>query len=454
MTHIPPGRPWKRVARIHFWLMTMAFFGYAFLGFALGPGFFKKDVLKRLRVLADDIVVTAVVPGPPAMPVVTAASSCVLGLPRVTLDWADDTGTTTWDVERGSLPLTTGLTASTYLDVAVVINTTYTYEVTAFGPMFPGSAVSLPVSVTTPDCAILLPDPTLRIQTLGGKNVSGSRSSIAISDRSPTITGVTNIPNAIIDIVLTRPAMIARISANANGYFSWTPPTRLASGQHFLSVTATDPGDASRAVMDSLVFRVKKGDADDGGAAEVSIPQTPPALPLDFSVRVINPDSIVFQRDVLRLVATSAAGNFPAGAVFRAALVDRSGHEVLRFGAQTVSEPGPSEIIFQKQIPLTLEPGTYQARVLGLVGESGVSREASVVVRPLVLLRLGPALEVTYAEAASFFGAVFFTLLFLFLLLLLLFLREYWYYLHRLRYITEYHLKQFGFISKRRSLHR
>lgn len=157
----------KRVARIHFWLLFFSFVTYTLAGFALGPGFFKADFLDRLQALADDvIVVTATVLGPPAEPIVTATPVCVSGAPRIVLDWADDEATDTWDIERDTLPLVTGLTSSTYTDTAVTANTTYEYVVTANGPMAPGTAISDPVSATALDCPTLLPDPTVLIQTL------------------------------------------------------------------------------------------------------------------------------------------------------------------------------------------------------------------------------------------------------------------------------------------------
>ena len=256
MTVLRRNTKLKWVARLHFWVMFFSFFFYVGLGLTLGPEFLYQDIRKKLFAFADDtIVVTAVVPGPPAVPVISATPACVGLVPRITLNWADDIGTTSWDIDRDSLALTTGLTLSQYTDTAVVANTSYSYQITAYGPMFPGSAVSASVSATTLDCTSVVPV-TVTIETLGGKNVRPeNRANTDLSKRRPKVTGSTNTPYAILDITLTNPSIRARITANANGYFEWIPPIGLDTGNHILSVTATDPADGSRGPCRSLLAR-------------------------------------------------------------------------------------------------------------------------------------------------------------------------------------------------------
>jgi hypothetical protein len=246
------------MARLHFWVTFFSFFLYLGLGFTLGPDFFYSDIKQKLFAFGDDtIAITAVVPPPPSSPVVTATPSCVAGAPRIALDWANDPGADFWDIDRDSAPLTTGVTVSQYVDTAVVPNGTYTYVVTAYGSMGPGSAVSNPVVVTALDCPNLLPPATVRIETLGDKNVSEARQNVDLSRRRPKVTGTTNVANAIIDIVVTNPTIRARTTANTNGYFEWIPPMKLDTGNHLLEVKATDPNDATRTATDSFVFWTK-----------------------------------------------------------------------------------------------------------------------------------------------------------------------------------------------------
>lgn len=438
----------RRVARIHFWLLFFALASYLMLGFTLGPRFFAVDLQEKIHALADEIiVVTATVLGPPATPIVSATPVCVSGVPRVFLDWADDTGTTTWSVERDTLPLVTGLTSSTYTDTAVVALTSYNYVVVAYGPMGPGIATSATVSVTTLDCTNVTP-PSVLIQTIGDTNVSTDRSGIVLSRRRPKITGTTNIPNAIIDILLTNPTMQARITANANGYFAWIPPLKLHTGNHYLTVTATDPNDSSRTVSDSFIFRTKNDREGPGEREEETAP--PVGLDLDFSVQVDNTDSTLFQGDVVGLTVRSLRGAFPAGVRFTPVFVDHRGHEVLRFPTTAIESSGQTELRFSKKFPLSLSPGTYQMRVDAVFGRALVSREARLIVRAWPLLDLGGGREITYPEVVRFVGLIFYTLFTLFFFYLLFFFREYLASLRSLRHISEYHLARFGFIPKRR----
>lgn len=442
----------KWVARLHFWVMFFSFFLYLGLGFALGHEFLYQDIRKKFFVFADDtIVVTAVVPGPPAVPVVTATPACAALVPRVTLDWAEDTGTVTWDIDRDGLPLSTGLTVSGYTDMAVAANTSYTYQVTAYGPMSPGVAISVLVSVTTLDCASIAPV-TVTIETLGGKNVTpGNRGNTDLSKRRPKVTGTTNTPNAIIDIVVTNPTLRARIVANANGYFEWIPPIGLDTGNHLLTVTATDPSDASRSGTDSIVFWTKNvSGTTDGKEGKVSASGQQSDV-FDFSVMVTNPDKMLFQNELLTADIVAREDAFPPASTGQVVVNDSNRQDVLRLGA--IDPNGKAETRVEARIPLYLEPGEYRLRADMLIGGETISREDAFVLKGLPLFSLGNR-EISYGEAASYIGTFFFLLLFLFLFFLLFFVREYWLYLHSLRAITERHLAWFGFLGPRKEVTR
>ncbi|MEP7162154.1 MAG: hypothetical protein ABI747_00095 [Candidatus Moraniibacteriota bacterium] len=434
----------RYVARLHFWVMFFAFFGYLALGFTLGPKFFAKDILQKIHALADDtIVITATVLGGPAMPGVTATPVCVSGAPRINLDWADNAATTAWDVERDSLPLTTGLTTSAYIDTAVVANTAYSYVVTAYGPMSPGSVVSSTVVATALDCPNILPSATVTIETLGDANVSINRTGITLERRRPKVTGTTNIANAIIEIVVTNPSIHALLTANANGYFSWVPSVRLNSGNHILSVTATDPSDSSRSALDTFVFRTKN----DGGGGAGNEEETP-GIPstFDFSVRVNNAGGLLYQGDRLSVTARTKEGAFPAESILEPSLLNVAGEELLRLPDMTAN-PTRTEFLFEQDIPLTFDPGEYRVRVDALLGHRVVSREASLSVRAWPLVDLGGGRIITYPEIVSLVGWIFYISFLLLLLFLLLFVREYWFYLHSIRHITERHLARLGFLG-------
>ncbi len=442
----------KWFVRLHFWVMFFSFFLYLGFGFSLGPEFLYQDIRKKFFAFADDtIVVTAVVPGPPAVPVVTATPACTALVPRVVLDWSDDTGTTYWDIDRDGLPLSTGLTESQYLDMAVAANTSYTYQVTATGPMSPGVAVSVLVSVTTLDCAGITPV-TVMIETLGGKNVTPHhRQNTDLSKRRPKVTGTTNTPYAIIDIVVTNPTIRARILANANGYFEWIPPIGLDTGNHRLTVTATDPNDLSRSGTDSFVFWTKN-------VSGTSTRETTPFSTaserqnaFDFAVIVKNPEKILFQEETLQADIIARIGVFPELTAGQAFLNDPTRQDVLRFGPVELS--GTAKTTVEAQIPFYLEPGEYRVRADIMIDGETVSREDTFMLRGLPLFTVAGR-EVTYAEVASYIGTLFFLLLFLFLFFLLFFIREYWLYLHSLRAITERQLARLGFFGPRKEVTR
>lgn len=447
----------KWVARLHFWAMFFSFVLYLGIGFTLGTEFLYQDIRKKFFAFADEIiVVTAVVPAPPAVPIVTATLTCAALSPSIVLDWADDSGTTSWDVARDNLPLTTGLAASQYTDTAVVAGMSYSYQVTAYGPMGPGSAVSSSVSAIAPQCSSVAPVSVV-IETLGGKNVSGAQNNIKLSKRRPKVTGTTNTPYAVISITVTNPSINAEIIANANGYFDWIPPIKLDAGNHLLTVTATDPGDQSRNATDSLIFRTEgDGDSDDDGSS----PGATAAPPLsgsssgtgrfDFAVTVENPGAELFQEENLVTRIAPLRSIFPEGANGSVFLNDSGRHDVLQI-SETGLLTGLEGLTIEAMLPIYLVPGEYRVRADLRVGDTTISREDSFVLKGLPFLHLGNR-TISYSEAASYIGIIFFSLLFAFLLTLLLFVREYWLYLHSLRYITGRHLARFGFFGTRKEV--
>lgn len=445
----------KWVARLHFWVMFFSFVLYLGFGFALGPEFLYQDIRKKFFAQADDIVVTAIVPGPPAAPVVTATPTCVSSSPRVVLDWADDNGSTSWDIDRDSLPLTTGLIVSGYTDTAVAASTSYTYQVTAYGPMSPGIAIGGTVSATTLDCASIVPV-TVSIETLGGKNVTvGNRTNVNFSKRRPKVTGTTNTPNAIIDITLTNPVIRARTLANANGYFEWIPPIRIDTGSHVLTVVATDPADSGRTGSDSFTFWTENTTDDDGSGSGTRQSSAAAGTgtgtgQFDFSVTVQNEGSSVFHEESLRVTLTPNQPGFPGGASAQVTISDASRRDAFIF-SETFLLYGMEGLTIEVPMPIHLDPGEYQVRGDVVVGDETVSREDTFFLKGLPLLSIGGR-TLSYAEVASHIGTVFFSLLFSFLSTLVLFVREYWLYLHGLRAVTARHLVQLGLFGIRKGV--
>jgi hypothetical protein len=237
----------RKFARLYGILATLVFSIYFSAGFFLHPSFLVSDIREKIRVVADTITVLARVLAPPVKPVVSGTGVCLGGGPAIVLDWADDENSTSYDITRDSLPLTTGVVASGYTDSTVVLGQTATYVVTALGPMGPGFNDSDPITVTVPaECE---PDivPSVTVQTFAGNNILGTTERHFTTDRNPRFTGVTNLMGARIDITAEsdQETITATVYANANGYFEWSYSGRLDFDTYTVTFTATDISDSS-----------------------------------------------------------------------------------------------------------------------------------------------------------------------------------------------------------------
>lgn len=470
----------KRVARLHAWVSGGLMALYVGLSLIYSPDFLVSDIRDKFRALADDtITITATVLAPPEKPIVTATPFCnaTTGILSVTLDWADDDGTVSWDINRNGLPLVTGLIASTYSDATVVVGTNYSYEVIAHGPMGPGFAISDPVVVTTPaECSIVFV-PTLSITTFDGKAIGSFGGDPKSTDRQPEFSGTTNIPNADITLLINGSTVISALtSANVNGYWSWEPPIDLPRGTQTIFVTATDPADSSVTVSASFTFRIvkkdsddRKKDKDDGALVSTApagttseppriFPEVPgaaePSAEDPFLVTFMLGSSQVYQgRKLPFSVAFSDVVERLRGAsaIARYTVVDPDGHERFSFFENIVIDEGRI-ISSEADIPPYFKGGQYRIMVEILVDRYDVSRERAFAVAPLPILSPGGGFIIMYAEFLSRIGVIAFILLLLLLLWLFVFSREYMLYLRSFRHITERHLARAGFFGKGKGL--
>lgn len=452
--------------RLHLFIVGIAFVSYLALGFFLGPEFFVMDVKEKLRALGADITVLATVVGPPQKPIVTATPICVSGAPRVQLDWADDTGTSSWDIERDSVTLVTGVATSQYSDISVAESTSYSYVVTANGPMFPGTEVSDPVSVTTLDCPSASPA-TIVLTRFTRKDVTDFRTDLSTSDRTPTFFGVTNIANGIVDILLHSSEVVsARITANAAGYWQWTSPIRLSEGDHVFTVTVTDPNDSTRTSTDSISFEVvdstddsddekkkKREREEDFSAGTLEQIFTQPQIPFDINLSIRGGINEVMQGESFPLqVQLVVDETFPKDdrktILVSYSLLDPSGKEAIRLSPE---EREFSDSFFSQniEVPLWFDAVTgYRILVNAEWGKYTVSRELSFSVLPYPVARLDNGGVITYTEVAHTIGWFLLGMVTLFFLWILLFAREYWYFVHSVRRVTERHLERLGFFGQ------
>lgn len=445
----------RRLLKIHAAALFISLGVYLVFVF-FDPGLLSYDMRAKFRALADDtITITATVLGPPVQPVVTALADCDegSGTLKINLDWADDVNSLTYDVDRDSAPLISGLANSAYSDTLVAVATTYEYVVTANGPMGPGSVASLPVSVTTPAaCDMTAPAPAVTIVSFAGRNIDSYQGTPRVSNRRPLFTGTTSMANATILVTIGN-SFIAEFSANSNGYWEWKPPYGVSSGSHTFTVTATDPTDNTRRATASLRFDILKQDADGSspktkdagivspgsGAPFVSV-----MVPLSFS---LSADPTVLQGEPLetKIVVNTlqekyAFINIPV----RYSVTDGKGRVIFIETRRVYTTP---EAVFKEafSIPLYMLPGKYFLEAEVLLDNLSVSRKTSFVVQELPLIELSSGAAISYADIIRHLGWIVFFSLLLFFLWLALFIREFALYLQGDGEVTEYDLKKAGY---------
>jgi hypothetical protein len=454
----------RRMAKLHTLVFTISLGVYFVLAF-FDPGLLSYDLRQKFHALADEtIAVTATVLGPPVQPVVTATASCdeTSGTLSVELDWADDANTYTYDINRDGTPLVSGLSSSAYSDTNVVVSTTYEYEVTANGPMGPGSATSDPVSVTTPaECEITAVAPAVTIVSFDKRNVDSYDGTPRVSERRPIFTGTTSMPGATI-LVTIGDSFIAEFSANENGYWEWRPPYNVSSGTHTFTVTATDPDDDARQATATLRFNIlKESDAAQGEGKKIN-PLLPPlgitgeqsssgdaARAIDVSLSFGNEGPILQGKELkLKMSIRSLIERYNHITIpIRYSFLDQDYEIISSYMRDTYIVNG-GEIEESIPIPSYMLPGDYFLQVELLFDDMNISRMIPFSVQELPLIQLASGKAISYADVVHNLGWVAFLLLFSFLSWSFLLIREFALFLRGSKAVTEYDLKKAGFIRK------
>ncbi|MFZ3032374.1 MAG: Ig-like domain-containing protein, partial [Candidatus Moraniibacteriota bacterium] len=459
--------------RLHVFTLFILLGVYFVLAF-FDPGLLSYDLRQKFHVLADEaVVLTATVLAPPVQPVVTATAVCDedTGTLSVALNWADDVNTYTYDVSRDSAPLVSGLASSAYNDTVVVVGTTYQYEVTANGPMGPGSATSDPVSVTTPSaCEITAAAPTVTIVSFAGKNVDTYEGAPRVSARQPLFSGTTSMASATLLLTIGS-SFSAQFSANSNGYWEWRPPQNLSSGSHTFTVVATDPDDSTRQATATLRFDTLKEGNNDNDAASTSkktsttdvvtvtasagtgteqgvTEKTSP--PFHFAFSLDGSEQSVLQGRELKIFLTlrGLLEKYTHITVpIRYSLTD-TGYEVLFSETRDAYITEGVTLRESFLIPSYVAPGEYLFRAEVILDDMNISQTFPVSVRELPLIQLSSGETISYADIVRNLGWLSFFFLLALLLWLLLFIREFALYLQGDREVTEYDLKKAGYIRQ------
>lgn len=468
----------KKIAKAHMIFSIGLFVFYIALSAVYSPEFLLSDIRQKFQALADEtLAITARVLDPPAEPIVSGSAVCSNGSLSVNLDWADDENSESFSIEKDGSLLVDGLITSQYEDAMVVVDDSYLYIVTAYGPMGPGFAESQPVVITTPEeCQVNLPNPTLAINSFSEKSVARYSGISKTDARRPDFSGTTNIANADISILINSPTIIsAQTVANANGYWSWTPPADLNFGSHTLYVTAVDPSDPSRTVSISFNFKIIKEEDDDEEDGKnntdkkkqatiivnqplITSPLDPETLPqeekveipLNFSLFLKNNE--VFQgKDLETLIHINKLDSVYEGtsAIIRYTVLDEKGENKISV-LENATLNSQKEIKKNINIPGYFKSGRYKVKAEIIFNQYNVSQDKvfSVVERPLI--KLGGGLAITYPELLSNLGLIASFLIFLLIFWLFLFYREHRLYLHALRHITERNLERIGLFGQKR----
>lgn len=470
----------KKLMRVHIIVTGLSLSAYFLVAF-FDPGFLSYDIRQKYHTIAAEILtVSATVLDVPVSPVVTGISLCESSMSTLSnhLDWADDINTYTYDISRDGQALVSGLSLSEYSDNSVVIGTTYTYVVTAHGPMGPGFAMSNSISLSTLSvCGDNSLSPKVSIYLFDGKNISTYSGIPSITHRRPVFIGTTNIPYAVVQIVVGPPSnFVAQLNANINGYFSWQPPFDLSPGVQVFTVTAIDPNDSFRQSSTSLQFEIRTSTTEIGasnihhsnGSNNTMSPKTietvvpavavivPSIVPsnVDFSLSVVNQGKKIFQGEGLNvsLFVRDIAQEYENTRVpVRFSIVDFKGEIITSMMSEELLRKGET---IQKQLdtPVYVSSGDYSVQAEILLGETNVSRIDGFTITDVPFISLGGGAFITYAEIVQNMGWIVLTLMILLLLWLFMFMREYGMYLHALRHITERHLMNAGLMTRRKGV--
>ncbi|MEK7494277.1 MAG: hypothetical protein AAB615_00205 [Patescibacteria group bacterium] len=456
----------QRLLKIHALVTALFVIGY-FLFTLFDPGLLSYTLREKFHVFADDtITLTATVLAPPVQPVVTATAVCdtSTGQLRVELDWANDVNSSSFDIDRDSLPLVTGLTASAYNDTGVLVGTSYSYEVTANGPMGPGFAISDPVSVTTPSvCDVVIPDGSVTITTFNRKSLDSYSGTPSTTNRRPFFAGTSNIANADIEISVGPDSILfATLSANANGYFEWRPTNNLPFATQTFSVTATDPTDSARTATDQLEFRIREAsevtEDTDLGSSENDTPVSTgsgredkgaPQPPATFQLTIGNKDGQVYQGQELYalLYIESIEEKYQSvGIPLRLSIIDLDGNVVTSITREEFLKRG-GEVRSTLSIPPYIRSGEYLFQAEAIFEKTIVSVSERITILELPIFQLGGGTVITYNDIIRNLSWIVLLLVLFFLFTFLLLVREFGLFLQGKGTVAEGALKKAGYFD-------
>jgi hypothetical protein len=244
---IAPRKQGKgKVLKMRSWMkyhsaFTLLLFAiYATMGVFGGFDVLGNDLKQKYAEAATTI--SAIVIAQPEVPEVTVVSACSAeNVQEAQISWTDSVATNNFDVYKDGELLVSGLVATSFIDTMVDAESTYVYRVQANNDN--GVVQSQDASVTIARCSDSPPPiiPVVSLVSFDGKDAIFSNN-LLTSNRSPKITGTTNIPNAKVQIkVFPGPIVSSTTHANSNGSWDYTVPMQLGYGHYYFQITSTNP---------------------------------------------------------------------------------------------------------------------------------------------------------------------------------------------------------------------
>ncbi|MDO8240678.1 MAG: Ig-like domain-containing protein [Candidatus Moranbacteria bacterium] len=465
----------RRVARMHSVFFLISFGLYVALSAIFTPAFMLADMQTKSKALADEtITLVGKVLDSPIEPVVSGEAICSNDNLGIMLNWPNDENSENFDISRDGDILITGTNGPIYIDNQVSINTAYSYVVTAHGPMGPGFAISQPITIATPsECGISNLLPIQKITTFQLQSIEAYAGNPQTTNNQPSFSGLTNIPNAKISIILhSGPAITATTYANNNGYWSWECPVTLALGNHTLYTIATDPNDSTITASDSFQFELiseitavsPQKDTHDNKdkkktqekkqssfPSDVSL-NAIPSTPFSIEVSVKNPEHAVYAGSDLSINIDLLKKTLPFPDKefdFTYTVLSTDG-QIIFENSEKINPTQINSLTKNLAIPILAKAGKYRVIVQTSDGSDFISGEAFFQIKELPLFSAGTT-TVSLTQLMQSLGWL--SLLF-FLFFIILLSIEYYQSRHALFQITENYLRRHGFVTKRKGVGR
>jgi hypothetical protein len=465
-----------------------------YVGLGLFGGFsMLGNDLKSKYALAVGTTISVFIDGLPGVPVVTAPTSCVLGVSTVDLSWIGSEGATSYTITRNGLTLVSGISSMMYTDNTVYDGYAYEYTVTAYGAS--GSNVSDPLTITSADCGNThLPDPNVVISVLGGETVVANQTT-ETTQTLFKITGTTNMANAHIKIAtLPGPIFVSTLEANAAGYWEYYLPSALGLGSYTFQVTATDFGIPTRNVTKDFRFTIieKQGDSNNnkkkknhsaastttvtttsnnggttgtqegannnqtGNTTTETLPEVTTEQTGIISIELKNKSGKVYRgQDVQMLLIFNQMGQAFEGSNvnllnLKYEIIDQKGGVV--FSGDVAERVYNGQLEKNIHIPEQLANGDYTLRISMQKNGTFLSGESHFTFGDMPVINFGGGIKMTYSELISEIGWIAASSITVLIFFGFMFLMEFYIFKKSLLTIAEDGLIRSGMISTRKGV--